>query len=145
MDASGWTWAAITFHRSRSSACSTLSILEMRMKMRPPPDSLNEFFAQRERKRIRPEEKIPLDLSDHERELILEHTFSDDQLTRRLRVLPRVGQPATYRYNLSELEDLAGYLAAEANHAKDKKLKKHLARLFGRIQTVLESYTDDDE
>jgi hypothetical protein len=103
------------------------------MKMRPTPDS---------RKRIRPDEKVPLDLNDRERELILQHTFADDDLTRRLRIVPRAGESAVYRFTLGELDDLAGYVAAEANHAKDKKLKKHLAGLFDRIQTLLESYTD---
>jgi hypothetical protein len=95
-----------------------------------------------ERKRIRPDEKVPLDLNDRERELILQHTFADDGLTRRLRIVPRAGESAAYRFTLGELDDLAGYVAAEANHAKDNKLKKRLAALFNRIQTVLESYTD---
>jgi len=115
------------------------------MKMRPTPTNLGGFFAEPERKRIRPDEKIPLDLSDRERELILQHTFADDQLTRRLRLVRRAGDSAAYRFTLGELDDLAGYVAAEANHAKDKKLKKHLAGLFGRILKVLESYTDEDD
>jgi hypothetical protein len=77
--------------------------------------------------------------------LILQHTFADEDLTRRLRIVPRAGELAAYRFNLGELDDLAGYVAAEANHAKDKKLKKRLAGLFDRIETVLESYTDQDD
>jgi hypothetical protein len=115
------------------------------MKMKPTPDNPVGFFAERERKRIRPDEKIPLDLSGRERDLILQHTFAADQLTRRLRVVRRAGESAAYRFTLGELDDLAGYVAAEANHAKDKKLKKQLAGLFGRILTVLESYTDEDD
>jgi hypothetical protein len=111
------------------------------MKMRPTPASRDR----QERKRIRPDEKLPLDLSDGERELILQHTFADEDLTRRLGIVPRAGESAAYRFTLDELDDLAGYVAAEANHAKDKKLKKQLAGLFGRIQTVLESYTDEDD
>jgi hypothetical protein len=114
------------------------------MKKKPIPARGEGFFAEQERKRIRPEEKVPLDLNARERELILQHTFADDQLTRRLRIVPGVGESAAYRFTLGELDDLAGYVAAEANHAKDKKLKKELAGLFGRIQTVLESYTDED-
>jgi hypothetical protein len=41
------------------------------------------------------------------------------------------------------LDDLAGYVAAEANHAKNKKLQRELQRLFSRIAAVLESYTDE--
>jgi hypothetical protein len=112
----------------------------MAMKMKP-----TRVITLPERKRIRPDQKLPLDLDDRERELILQHTFPDDQLTRRLRIVPRAGKPAVYRFTLGELDDLAGYVAAEANHAKEKKLKKQLACLFGRIQAMLESYTDEDE
>ena len=38
--------------------------------------------------------------------------------------------------------ELASYVAAEANHAKVKKLEKALRQLYGRIADVLESYTD---
>ncbi len=82
MGTSGWTWVAITFHRSRRPTCSTLE-----MKMRPTPASRKGFFAGRERKRIRPEERVALDLDDRERELTLQYTFADDQLTRRLRIV----------------------------------------------------------
>jgi len=102
-------------------------------------------LAAPERKRIRPDEKLSLDLNDRERELILRHTFADDSLTRRLRIVPRAGESAVYRFTLNELDELAGYVAAEANHAKDKKLHKHLARLFDRIWFVLASYTDEDD
>ena len=103
------------------------------MKMRPTPDS---------RKRIRPDEKLPLALNDDERELILQHTFADDDLTRRLRIVRPASESAAYRFTLGELDDLAGYVAAEANHAKDRKTKTRLACLFDRIEMMLESYTD---
>lgn len=115
------------------------------MTLRPTPDRLHQFFAPPQRKRIRPEEMLPLDLDDRERELILQHTFAGEDLTRRLRVVSRGGKPATCRYTLGELDDLAGHVAAAANHAKDKRLKKHLSSLFGRIEMVLASYTDEDD
>jgi hypothetical protein len=92
------------------------------------------------RKRIRPDEKVPLELNDHERELIVKHTFAGDELTNRLRIAPRPGGSPIYGFNL---DDLAGYVAAEANHAKNKKLQRELQRLFSRIAAVLESYTDE--
>jgi hypothetical protein len=36
-------------------------------------------------------------------------------------------------------------VAAEANHAKVKQLKKQLTLLFDRIWTVLDSYTDEED
>jgi len=97
------------------------------------------------RRQIAPDEKVPLELSDRERELILKHTFADDELTGRLRIVPRPGAPPVYRFTLDDLDELAGDVAAEANHAKDKKLEKELHRLYARIAAVLESYTDEND
>ena len=98
----------------------------------------------KERRQIAPDEKVPLELSDRGRELILKHTFADEALTGRLRIVPRPGEPPAYRFTLEDLDELAGYVAAEANHAKDKKLEKELYRLYARIAAVLESYTDEN-
>jgi len=57
--------------------------------------------------------------------------------------VPAPGRPPSYRFTLDELDELAGYVAAEANHAKVKKLKKELRGLYARIAAVLESYTDE--
>ena len=92
------------------------------------------------RKRIRPEEKVPLELNDRERELILNHSLAEPELTDRLRLVPA----PDYRFTLDDLDELAGYIAAEANHAKDKKLQKEWDRLYARLANVLESYTDED-
>lgn len=93
--------------------------------------------------RINPGEKVPLKLDERERELILEHTFADDELTNRLRVVPKKGQRPIFRFTLDDLDELGGFVAAEANHTKDKKLRKELDRLFDRIQTALDSYNDE--
>jgi hypothetical protein len=99
----------------------------------------------KDRKQITPDEKVPLELSDRERDLILKHTFADDELTGRLRIVRRPGEPRVYRFTLDDLDELAGYVAAEANHAKDKKLEKQLHRLYARIAAVLEFYTDEPD
>ena len=57
----------------------------------------------------------------------------------------RPGEPPIYRFTLDDLDELAGYVAAEANHAKDTKLEKQLHRLYARIAAVLESYTDETD
>jgi hypothetical protein len=97
------------------------------------------------RKQIRPGEKVPMELSSRERELVLKHTFAQGELTGRLRIVPRSGERPVYRFTLDDLEDLAGYVAAEAHHAKDRKLEKELRRLAIRMAAVLESYTDEDD
>ncbi len=101
-------------------------------------------IAPKDRKRIRPDEKVPLELNARERELILKHSFADEELTGRLRVVPRPNEPPVYRFTLDEWDELAGYVAAEANHSK-KKLQKEWDRLYARLAAVLESYTDEDD
>ena len=98
----------------------------------------------KDRKRIRPDEKVPLELNDRERELILNHSFADQELTDRLRVVPTPGEPPIYRFTLDDLDELAGYVAAEANHARDKKLQKKWDQLYDRISAAIDSYTDED-
>ncbi len=97
-----------------------------------------------ERKKILPGEKVPIELSERERELILHHSFADPDLTRRLLVVPKKGQPPVYHYTLDELDELAGYVAAEANHAKERKLQREGYQLHARITDVLDAYTDED-
>ena len=99
----------------------------------------------KDRRQVAPDQTVPLELSDRERELILKHTFSDDELTGRLRIVPRPGEPPVYRFTLDEWDEVAGYVAAEANHAKDKKLQKEWDRLYARMAALLESYRDEKD
>ena len=57
--------------------------------------------------------------------------------------MPAPGEPPIYRFTLDDLDELAEYIAAEANHAKDKKRQKEWDRLYARLANVLESYTDE--
>jgi Plasmid pRiA4b ORF-3-like protein len=99
----------------------------------------------KEPKRIRLDDTVPVELNARERELVLEHTFAEEDLTDRLRVVPKPNQTPVYRFTLDDLDELVGYVAAEANHAKDKKLQKEWDRLYARLASVLESYTDEDD
>jgi hypothetical protein len=93
------------------------------------------------RKQIAIRERVSLELNKRERDLIIKHTFAGNNLTDRLRLLPSPGKRPVYRFTLDDLDELVGYVAAEANHAKVKKLEKELRRLFWRIADVLDSYT----
>jgi len=99
----------------------------------------------RHRKRIAVGEKISLELTERERDLIMKHTFAGHNLTNRLRVVPSPGQRPFYRFTLDDLDELAGYVAAEANHAKVKKLEKELRQLYSRIADALESHTEEPD
>lgn len=94
--------------------------------------------------RVAPGTVLPLELTDRERELILKHSFAPDELTRQLRILPPPGQPAVVRYTLDDLDDLAGYVASQSNHAKDRKLRKEWERIYVKIAAILESHTDEE-
>jgi Plasmid pRiA4b ORF-3-like protein len=95
------------------------------------------------RKRIAPGSTLLLELNERERELILEHSFADDDLTRRLRLVPQPGKRPVYRFTLGELDELGGCVAFEANHAKQSKLKKEWERLFDKITAILNTHTDE--
>ncbi len=97
------------------------------------------------RKRVRPDELIPLELNDRERQLILEHSFADEELTGCLQVKPKPNAPPVYQFTLDDWEYVAGYVAAEANHSKDRKLQKEWDRLYARLADLLDSYTVEDE
>ncbi|HTS26506.1 MAG TPA: hypothetical protein VMH81_11575 [Bryobacteraceae bacterium] len=97
------------------------------------------------RKQIAIGEKVTLELTERERDLIVKHTFAGNNLTDRLRIVPGPGRRPCYRFTLDDLDELAGYVAAEGNHAKVKKLEKELRQLYSRIVDVLESYTDEPD
>ncbi len=61
---------------------------------------------------------VPVALTARERELILEHTFAGDELLAPVQVLPEVGRHAA-EYTLYDIEELQGFVAAEANHTDD--------------------------
>ena len=46
-------------------------------------------------------------------------------------------------YTLSELEDLQGFIAAETNHARSRKLQRQLDTLYDRIKAAEQSYADE--
>jgi hypothetical protein len=77
------------------------------------------------------------------RELI--HGFADEETMGRLRIVPPPNEPPVFRFALDGLEELAGYIAAETNPVKGKKLQQERDRLYVRIAAVLESYTHEVE
>ena len=77
---------------------------------------------------IRPGEKVPLNLNDAERALVLEVVnLVDDEYLDAVRRTPP-GQAVMV--TLDELDDFGGYIAAEANHTTDKKLQRKLDVIF---------------
>ena len=77
-----------------------------------------------------------------ERDLIVEHTLAGPDLTDRLQVAPVKGARVAVKYTLEDLDELLGYIAAEANHTENAKLEKRLDKMWGRLQKKMESYDD---
>jgi len=91
------------------------------------------------RKKIPFGTKLAVSFAAGDVELIRKHTFADPRL-----VAPGVakGGRVTVQLSLDDIEELQGYVAAEANHSKDRKLAKALYSVFNYLQTFLDTYDD---
>ena len=94
------------------------------------------------RKKIKRGQKLEVSFSPRERALVLEHTFAGPELTTALRRAPLETGKHVVRYTLDDLDELLGFVAAEANHSADKKLRKELDALYARVRRDMESYDD---
>jgi hypothetical protein len=93
------------------------------------------------RKKINEGDRIEVNVSPRERELLVDHTFADPVYAARLQAIPgKSGYVGAY--TLDDLEDMLGYVAAEANHCEDRKLQKELYAFFDRLSELQRSYDD---
>jgi hypothetical protein len=95
-------------------------------------------------KKVAVDEAVPLRLSVADRDLILAHTYADQELTAPLEAAKVERSTITVRYALWELEELEGHIAAAANHTANRKLRQKLDDLYDRIERVETSYVIDD-
>ena len=84
--------------------------------------------------------RISVRFTIEECDLILNQTFAGEDLTERLHEARTGGKYIKVAYTLDELDDLAGFIAAEANHAEDKKLEKKLEALYDKISDIEKKY-----
>ena len=73
---------------------------------------------------------------------MLKHTFIDAGLEKRLRLTVVSGTRLTVSLTLDDADDLAGFVAAEANHCADSKIKKLLDGVYDRLAHLEIQYTD---
>jgi hypothetical protein len=93
------------------------------------------------KKNIKPGEKVGLKLTQAQRSLLLEALLLiPKEVERAIRSSP-ASEPLML--TLDELDDLAGHVAAGANHAEDKALRDRLDRISRRIEKLLGSFTDE--
>jgi hypothetical protein len=92
--------------------------------------------------KIGEDESIDVPFTAHERALILDHTFADPELSDRLEKTGESHGKFVAQFTLYDIEELSGYVAAEAHHTKDARLKRELQRLFARLTRLMERYDD---
>lgn len=86
--------------------------------------------------------KLPVSLTVRERDLIRDHTFCHLDFAACAAV---DGTGIRVDLSLDEIEEIQGYVAAEANHTKNATLRKELDRLFGKLQLFLDTYDDQSD
>jgi len=94
------------------------------------------------RKKISYGTKLPVKLTLRERDLIRDETFYDPDFGKFSVV---EGKEIRIELSLDDIEEIQGYVAAEANHTKNSKLEKELDRLFDKLQVFLDAYDDQGE
>ena len=81
-------------------------------------------------------------LTLQERDLIRNETLCNPDFAR-FAVIE--GKGVILNLSLDDIEEIQGYIAAEANHTKSRKLQKNLDRLFSKFQVYLDTYDDQSE
>ncbi len=95
-----------------------------------------------ERKKIPYGTKLPVKLTLRERDLIRNETLCNPDFAK-FAVID--GKGIKIDLSLDDIEEIQGYIAAEANHTENKKLQKELDRLFKKFQVYLDTYDDQSE
>lgn len=91
---------------------------------------------------IEPGTRIPFRLSRRERDLVLKRCFLDSDMDSRLREAERTGGAVVVGLTLQDIDDLAGHVAAEANHSDDAKLCRAFDAVLARLTLVEKQYSD---
>jgi len=83
--------------------------------------------------------KLPVKLTLRERDFIRDETFCTPDFAKFAVVEDK---NIKVDMSLDDIEEIQGYIAAEANHTENKKLQKELDRIFGKLQVFLDNYDD---
>ena len=85
---------------------------------------------------------IPVTLTIRQRDLIRDHTFYNPDFAN-LALANDTG--IKIDLTLDDIEEIQGYVAAEANHCDDPALQKELDTLFEVFESYLNAYNDQGE
>lgn len=93
------------------------------------------------RRTIQPGDAVDVRLGARDRELLLEHTLADPEYGERLQPAAS-GTDFVGRFTLDDIEDILGYVAAEANHTENKRLQGELEDLYDKLLELQGAYDD---
>jgi repressor LexA len=96
------------------------------------------------RKRIKPGQLVDVRMTLQERDLILERTFIDDEMAGRLRGATPRGSGVIVRLTLDDVDDLAGHVAAEANHCSEPRVRRALDAVYARLTSIEQTFTEEE-
>ena len=95
------------------------------------------------RKHIKPGTLLPVKLSTRERDVVVDKAFLDPEVEMALRGATPIGSKLVVNLNLDDIDDLLGCVAAEANHCNDGKVRRVLETVCGRLNALLDQFTDE--
>ena len=96
-------------------------------------------------KRIKPEQRLDFRLTPRDRDLIIERTFIDAELEERLQAAQALGSRLVVHLTLDDVDDLAGHVAAEANHCEEPQVRRALEAVHDRLAHIEARFTDEEE
>ncbi len=82
-------------------------------------------------------EKYPVELDDYECALILNNAVVFGQLKTTLTRMSKKEGAHTIQMSLDEINELAGWMAAESNHAKSPKKSEELGDLCDHLENMM--------
>lgn len=85
---------------------------------------------------------IPVRLHVEEKDLILNETLADPDLTDRLEAAKEVSEAVVVYSSPDELDDLIDHIAASANHCADRKIQDALDYLYDSLSALLDYHLD---
>jgi len=97
------------------------------------------------RKRIKRGQPVAFRLTRQERDLIVERTLVDAEIEGRLRNARSNGSDLTVDLTLDDVDDLAGHVAAEANHCSEARVRRALDAVHDRLANIEDTFTDEDD
>ena len=82
-------------------------------------------------------EKYPVELDDYECMLILNNAMVFGNLKATLTRMSKKEGVHTIQMSLDQINDLAGWMAAESNHAKSRRKSEELGDICDHLESIL--------